>query len=41
MIVVTTIQSLMVKQQIQNTFSPTDFDLIISDESHRLLGGGK
>ena len=21
-------------------FSPTDFDLIISDESHRLLGGG-
>ena len=39
-IVVTTIQSLMVNNKYKNLFSPTDFDLIISDESHRLLGGG-
>ena len=39
-IVVTTIQSLMVNNKYKMLFSPTDFDLIISDESHRLLGGG-
>ena len=39
-IVVTTIQSLMVNNKYKALFSPTDFDLIISDESHRLLGGG-
>ena len=39
-IVVTTIQSLMVNNKYKTLFSPTDFDLIISDESHRLLGGG-
>jgi type I restriction enzyme R subunit len=39
-IVVTTIQSLMVNNKYKQLFSPTDFDLIISDESHRLLGGG-
>jgi len=39
-IVVTTIQSLMVNNKYKSLFSPTDFDLIISDESHRLLGGG-
>jgi len=39
-IVVTTIQSLMVNNKYKTVFSPTDFDLIISDESHRLLGGG-
>lgn len=39
-IVVTTIQSLMVNNKYKKLFSPTDFDLIISDESHRLLGGG-
>jgi type I restriction enzyme R subunit len=39
-ILVTTIQSLMVNNKYKTLFSPTDFDLIISDESHRLLGGG-
>ncbi len=39
-IVVTTIQSIMVNNKYKKLFSPTDFDLIISDESHRLLGGG-
>jgi type I restriction enzyme, R subunit len=39
-IVVTTIQSLMVNNKYKTLFSPTDFDFIISDESHRLLGGG-
>ncbi|MEY3500564.1 MAG: hypothetical protein RL308_2233 [Bacteroidota bacterium] len=39
-IVVTTIQSLLVNNKYRNNFSPTDFDLIISDESHRLIGGG-
>jgi len=39
-IIVTTIQSLMVNNKYKTLFSPTDFDLIISDESHRLLGGG-
>lgn len=39
-IVVTTIQSLLVNNKYKAQFSPTDFDLIISDESHRLLGGG-
>jgi type I restriction enzyme R subunit len=36
-IVVTTIQSLMVNNKYKTLFSPTDFDLIISDESHRLI----
>lgn len=39
-IVVTTIQSLMVNNKYKRLFSPTDFDLLISDEAHRLLGGG-
>lgn len=39
-VVVTTIQSLLVNNKYKTLFSPTDFDLIISDESHRLLGGG-
>lgn len=39
-IVVTTIQSLLVNNKYKTLFSPTDFDLIVSDESHRLLGGG-
>ncbi|MES2568090.1 MAG: DEAD/DEAH box helicase family protein [Bacteroidota bacterium] len=39
-IVITTIQSLLVNNKYKTYFSPTDFDLIISDESHRLLGGG-
>lgn len=39
-VVVTTIQSLLFNNKYLTYFSPTDFDLIISDESHRLLGGG-
>jgi type I restriction enzyme R subunit len=39
-IVVTTIQSLLTGNKYKRFFSPTDFDLLISDESHRLLGGG-
>ncbi|MDX9694313.1 MAG: DEAD/DEAH box helicase family protein [Bacteroidales bacterium] len=38
-IVVTTIQSLMFNNKYRNDFSPTDFDLIISDESHRSISG--
>lgn len=36
-IVVTTIQS--ISDKYQKLFSPTDFDLIISDEAHRSIGG--
>ena len=38
-IVVTTIQSLMVNDKYKQIFSPTDFDLVISDESHRSISG--
>jgi len=38
-IVVTTIQSLMFDNKYRYEFSPTDFDLIISDESHRSISG--
>jgi len=38
-IVVTTIQSLMYNDKYRYDFSPTDFDLIISDESHRSISG--
>lgn len=38
-IVVTTIQSLMSDNKYRHAFSPTDFDLIISDESHRSISG--
>ncbi len=38
-IVVTTIQSLMFDNKYRRQFSPTDFDLIISDESHRSISG--
>lgn len=38
-IVVTTIQSLMFDNKYRYDFSPTDFDLIISDESHRSISG--
>lgn len=38
-IVVTTIQSLMFNNKYRHQFSPTDFDLIISDESHRSISG--
>lgn len=39
-VVVTTIQSLLINDKYKRYFSPTDFDLLVSDESHRLLGGG-
>ena len=38
-IVVTTVQSLLFNNKYKNLFSPTDFDLIISDEAHRSIGG--
>jgi len=38
-IVVTTVQSLLVDNKYQMLFSPTDFDLVISDEAHRSIGG--
>lgn len=38
-IVVTTVQSLQVNNKYENLFSPTDFDLVISDEAHRSIGG--
>ena len=38
-IVVTTIQSLMFNNKYRYDFLPTDFDLIISDESHRSISG--
>lgn len=37
-IVVSTVQSLMASNRYKN-FSPNDFDLIISDEAHRSIGG--
>jgi type I restriction enzyme R subunit len=38
-IVVSTIQSFMFNDKYRYEFSPTDFDLIISDESHRSISG--
>lgn len=38
-IVVTTVQSLLFGNKYQRLFSPTDFDLVISDEAHRSIGG--
>lgn len=38
-IVVTTIQSLLFNNKYRDFFSPTDFDLVISDESHRSVSG--
>ena len=38
-IVVSTVQSLSFNNKYQKLFSPTDFDLIISDEAHRSIGG--
>ena len=38
-ILVTTIQSLMFNDKYRYDFSPTDFDLLISDESHRSISG--
>lgn len=38
-IVVTTIQSISYENKYLKLFSPTDFDLIISDEAHRSISG--
>jgi type I restriction enzyme R subunit len=38
-IVVSTVQSLSSQDKYKKLFSPTDFDLIISDEAHRSIGG--
>jgi type I restriction enzyme R subunit len=38
-IVVTTVQSLLFNNKYTRLFSPTDFDLVISDEAHRSIGG--
>ncbi len=38
-IVVTTVQSLLHNDKYRDHFSPTDFDLVISDEAHRSIGG--
>ncbi len=38
-IVISTVQSLSSQDKYKRLFSPTDFDLIISDEAHRSIGG--
>ena len=38
-IVVSTVQSLLFNNKYLLLFSPTDFDLVISDEAHRSIGG--
>lgn len=38
-IVVTTVQSLLYNNKYRQLFSPTDFNLVISDEAHRSIGG--
>lgn len=38
-IVVSTVQSFLFNNKYQTIFSPTDFDLVISDEAHRSIGG--
>ena len=36
---ISTVQSLLFNNKYQRLFSPTDFDLVISDEAHRSIGG--
>jgi type I restriction enzyme R subunit len=38
-IVVSTVQSLLTKNKYKRLFSPNDFQLLISDEAHRSIGG--
>lgn len=38
-VVVSTVQSLQANDRYRQEFSPTDFDLVISDEAHRSIGG--
>ncbi len=39
-IVVSTVQSFLFKNKYKRVFSPTDFDMVISDEAHRSIGAG-
>jgi type I restriction enzyme R subunit len=38
-VVVSTVQTLLAGNKYRDQFEPTDFDLIISDEAHRSIGG--
>lgn len=38
-VVISTVQSLMTNNRYRDEFDPTDFDLVISDEAHRSIGG--
>lgn len=38
-IVITTVQSVLFNNKFRTLFSPTDFDLVISDEAHRSISG--
>ncbi len=38
-VVVSTVQTLLASNKYRDQFEPTDFDLIISDEAHRSIGG--
>ena len=38
-VVISTIQSFTTDNKYQKIFAPTDFDLVISDEAHRSIGG--
>ncbi len=38
-IVISTVQSLLAGNKFRRLFSPADFDLLISDEAHRSIGG--
>ena len=38
-VVVSTIQSFMIKNKYKRVFLPNDFDFVISDEAHRSIGG--
>lgn len=38
-IVITTVQSLMHNDKYKKEFSPTDFELVVSDEAHRSING--
>lgn len=38
-IVISTVQSLLFSNKYEKLFSPADFDLVVSDEAHRSIGG--
>ena len=38
-VVISTVQSFTTENKYQDIFTPTDFDLVISDEAHRSIGG--